>query len=102
MSNYVGAPVSENFQSKPKRDNIYKLIQGSLLNNKQTRAEPILIFRYESQLDRDYFGWFLKHTDEKKRTWDWFSREFLPRIGTRDVLIDAGAGNRELLSHSSN
>ena len=73
-------------------------LQGSLLNDKEGE-ELIPVFRYENQLYRDYFLWFLKHTDEKKRTWDWFSRELLPRLKTRDVLIDAGAGNGELMSH---
>ncbi|MDJ0718685.1 MAG: class I SAM-dependent methyltransferase [Prochloraceae cyanobacterium] len=61
--------------------------------------ELIPIFSHENQLYRDYFNCFLKHTDEKKRTWDWFERELLPQIVTRDLLIDAGAGNGELLSH---
>ena len=99
MTTSVGTPVGDNLQGKPKRDDIHSGIQNILLNNKETREEPIPVFRYENQLYRDYFGWFLKHTDEKKRTWDWFSRELLPRIDTCDVLIDAGAGNGELLSH---
>ena len=75
--------------------------QGSLLNNKQTHAELIPVFHYKDRLYHQYFGWFLQHTNEKERIWDWFSQELLPQISTRDVLIDAGAGNGELLSHFS-
>ena len=77
--------------SRRKYVNDYKLISNP--------DELIPIFGHENQLYRDYFSSFLKHTDEKKRSRDWFSRELLPRIGTRNVLIDAGAGNGELLSH---
>lgn len=85
MSTSIGTPINNN-------------LQNSLLKNKESK-ELIPIFRYENQLYRNYFLWFLKHTDEKKRTWKWFSRELLPRLKIRDVLIDAGAGNGELLSH---
>ena len=61
--------------------------------------EPIPVFASENPLYRDYFSWFLQNTDEKQRTWTWFKKELLPQINTRDVLIDAGAGNGELLSH---
>ena len=84
MSTLVGTPVGNNLSS-------------SLLNDKKG-AELIPVFPYENQLYRDYFLWFLKHTDEKKRTWNWFNRELLPRLKTRDVLIDAGSGNGELMS----
>ena len=89
MTTSVGTPVGGNLQSKLERDDIHSGIPNILLDNKETREEPIPVFRYETQLYRDYFGWFLNHTDEKKRTWDWFSRELLPRLKTRDVLIDA-------------
>ena len=99
MSTSVGTQVNDNLQGKTERNNIYSDIQGSLLNNEQIREELIPVFQYENQLYRNYFGWFLKHTDQKKRAWDWFSRELLPRIDICDVLIDAGAGNGEFLSH---
>ncbi|MDJ0679314.1 MAG: methyltransferase domain-containing protein [Xenococcaceae cyanobacterium MO_167.B52] len=99
MSNSVGKPVGEKLQDRPERDYICGDIQDSLLNNKQNWEKPIPVFRYENQVYKDYFAWFLQHTDEKQRIWNWFSEEFLPRLETRDVLIDAGAGNGEIMSH---
>lgn len=74
---------------------------GSFFNN-QEGEELIPVFGHENQLYRNYFLRFLEHTDEKQRRWNWFSRELLPRLKTRNVLIDAGAGNGELLSYFLN
>jgi hypothetical protein len=41
------------------------------------------------------FQVFLQNTDQKKNAREWFGT-FLNRLGGRDVLIDAGAGNGEL------
>ncbi len=98
MFSSVGKPIGDNLRDRSERDYIFGDIQSSLLNNKHTWEEAIPVFRYENQLYKDYFTWFLKHTDEKQRIWNWFSRELLPRLQTRGVLIDAGAGNGELMS----
>lgn len=82
--------------------NSKELLKQKYVDNSRLISNPnelIPIFGHKDQLYRDYFDCFLKHTNEKKRTWNWFNLELLPKIVTRDVLIDAGAGNGELLSH---
>ena len=88
MVNSVGTPIKDNFFD-------------SLFNDNKGK-ELIPVFRYENQLYQHYFSWFLKYTDEKKRTWNWFNRELLPRIEIRELLIDAGTGNGELMSYFLN
>jgi hypothetical protein len=60
--------------------------------------QPIPVFRSQNQLYRDYFLSFLNHTNEKQGIWSWFENELLPKINSREVLIDLGAGNGQLLS----
>ncbi len=91
ITNYNGEQDKKSSElSKSKYANDYRLISNP--------DELIPIFAYENKLYQDYFAWFLKYTNQKKQIWNWFSQELLPKISAREVLIDAGAGNGELLS----
>jgi hypothetical protein len=79
--------------------NIKDLCSMNEIRELITNADELIpVFRSDSELYKEYFRWFLEQTDQKQKAWDWFEQELLPKLKSRQVLIDLGSGNGELLS----
>jgi hypothetical protein len=50
------------------------------------------VFDSQSEAYQHAFGVFLEHTDQKRKAQEWLDR-FVQRLSSREVFVDAGAGN---------